>query len=916
MNEQQTITNYATAEKKDHDNKCTKRKLNLAHGLDNHPLLKKVYTMKDGKMYDKYDTVCLGPFTFVSIGGSKFVEVILYGEMTAFWIQHNDGIFYLVVPYAVMPRLLSSAFEFQHEWEQHLLEAHYAKDIHAVQFVDWLPALVRTTWTLAQPTKEFLFKSFQFAVSDLAWRSSLCKRWAPDLVAFCCGVGLLNDADMNVRAILAAIVDAPLVVSAAEAENFFARCVMRRLSTGAIMMPAVQLVIVEYAKRCGSAASRQAAFNNLVDVFIDSNGREDAVAHMLFVMAQAEIKFDMQHTMRRFSEMAISGASVSASILQTFFRLFQLVSLNAEYLRAVFSFATTTLARTARTHDNVKLAKCLCALARMAHPDDQPNMLSRGPVVRDEVSGSIYPLAIVLTADHLMSRISFQLTLPADCFESASTTLMCDETVLVHWADTVVVCEPGARRHVTCFSSSSNDTVILQRLSCPTYTTASPMLSREWLELLSNEWWTWRDEITDGRVHSGISAYLDESRHQEPEHPHYLTVPLLDRDNLLESSRSMALSLLSFRRAPEVLYEQLDIGFHNDMGRGKGVLLDWMISLSHILFHPGQALWEPLSDAHPLLLKPVRNAAALEDNLMLYELSGILFALCIFHRAFVLEQWLPPFMIHRLMFDAYYGSRAGLGRLKLGQLLDWVRVYKSDSYAVCRIVLSSSEVEGLDIEIDADGSADAPQALTTKNKGSLLRKHMFKTVFADIDEHAYQGVLRGFRHVFALLSTGVNEIGTIPSLSRGSMHTLLHFGTHHHTLYRALFCAGSSAANATTMDMSVWQSMCESVKPFDETAAADFWRIVGDLSIHNQRTLLRFWSSLTHLPPYKRVYARDTDKPLRLTVFAYTPDCKDAKLPTAATCFGHLRLDTYKDADDMKRCLTIAIRECNTFGLL
>jgi len=91
-----------------------------------------------------------------------------------------------------------------------------------------------------------------------------------------------------------------------------------------------------------------------------------------------------------------------------------------------------------------------------------------------------------------------------------------------------------------------------------------------------------------------------------------------------------------------------------------------------------------------------------------------------------------------------------------------------------------------------------------------------------------------------------------------------------------------------------------------------FFDIIRAMSQDQQKLLLKFITGTTKVPVGGFAHLYGANGPQKFTLNRLT---KTAGLPAAHSCFNRLDLPDYKDKDELKKCLLIAISETQGFDI-
>ncbi|OIT28105.1 PREDICTED: E3 ubiquitin-protein ligase UPL5-like [Nicotiana attenuata] len=349
---------------------------------------------------------------------------------------------------------------------------------------------------------------------------------------------------------------------------------------------------------------------------------------------------------------------------------------------------------------------------------------------------------------------------------------------------------------------------------------------------------------------------------------------------LIDRSQLLAESFEYIRHAdPALLRGSLFMEFKHEEATGPGVLREWFFLVCRAIFNSQNALFVACpNDRRRFFPNPASKVDPL--HLEYFCFSGRMIALALMHKIQI------GVVFDRVFFLQLAGEEISLEDIRDADPYMYSsckQILEMDPETVDQDILGLTfvcEVEELGsrkvVELCLDGKDTVVNSKNRKKYVNLLIQHLFVTSIAQQVAHFSQG--------FADITTSRLQTSFFRSLDLEDLDWMLD-------------------GNGSTVSVEDWKAHTD-YKGYKESdpQISWFWKIVGRMSAEQRKVLLFFWTSIKHLPLEgfgglaSRLY------------ICRTSESYD-HLPSAHTCFYHIRFPPYQSMAVMQDRLRVITQE-------
>jgi hypothetical protein len=336
----------------------------------------------------------------------------------------------------------------------------------------------------------------------------------------------------------------------------------------------------------------------------------------------------------------------------------------------------------------------------------------------------------------------------------------------------------------------------------------------------------------------------------------------------------------------------IEVRFSDERGVGAGVLREWLTVLARDLFDQRNALFAPSADG--VRLQPNAASFANPDCLSYFAFAGRVVALAIVHEELLDVRFTSPFYKYLVGLPSNVTDVHSIDA-DVARNLQWVL---------------DNAIDDADLGLTFSLDADVFGRLETVE----LKRNGAQVTVTDANKHEYVQL--------------VAEARTTGAVAQQLRSFAAAFWDILPRQYVGIFMPDELElliSGQPTIDVDDWQRHSTAVgfAP-DAVELKWFWQVVRSFSFIDQQRLLQFATGCPNVPAggFARLGGAHGLQPFCVTRYEHasataattttttttSSTTKVALLPTASTCFNILRLPLYKDADELKERLLVAIR--------
>ncbi|KAL0491186.1 ubiquitin-protein ligase E3 [Acrasis kona] len=321
-----------------------------------------------------------------------------------------------------------------------------------------------------------------------------------------------------------------------------------------------------------------------------------------------------------------------------------------------------------------------------------------------------------------------------------------------------------------------------------------------------------------------------------------------------------------------LLVQMINADGHLEAGIGQGVTKEFLIELAKVAFNPQYGLFNITPD-QTIYPNPASHITQGDDHLSKFNFLGKIVGKAMYERI-LLDIPFAHFFLSKLLGNTNFFNHLKSLDPELHKHLITFKNYPGDVKDLDLTFTISDELLGTQIERELvpDGSN---QQVTNQNKMSYIYRVSNHRLNTQIKEQS-QAFMKGLAQIIPTPWLKMFDENELFLLMCGTVKFNVDDMENHTTYYEY-------SHDSPTIQM--------------------FWKVVKEFNEEQKRMLLRFWTSGSR-PPL--LGFKDMHPPLCIRNVVDT-----SRLPTSSTCMNLLKLPPYKNMEEIKKKILLAIMHGN-----